>query len=140
MSAGQPTTTIRVMPLVSEQGLRLEAAEAAFLGDHPDYAATGALDELRRTELARLDAGGHVYLDYTGGGLYDDWQLREHMGLLAGGVFGNPHSISPTSAASTRLVERARAAVLAYFSAVPDEYVAIFTPNATGALRIVGEA
>ena len=140
MSAGPPTTTIRVMPLVSEQRPRLEAAEAAFRRDHPDYAATAVIDELRRTESARLDAGGHVYLDYTGGGLYADSQLREHMALLAGGVFGNPHSISPTSAASTRLVERARAAVLEYFSASPDEYVAIFTPNATGALRLVGEA
>ena len=140
MTGGPPATTIRVMPLVSEQSSRLEAAEVAFLGAHPDYAATAALDELRRTEFARLDAGGHVYLDYTGGGLYADSQLREHMGLLASGVFGNPHSISPTSAASTRLVERARAAVLEYFSASPDEYVAIFTPNATGALRLVGEA
>ena len=40
----------------------------------------------------------------------------------------------------TELVERARAAVLEFFRASPDEYVAIFTPNATGALRLVGEA
>jgi selenocysteine lyase/cysteine desulfurase len=40
----------------------------------------------------------------------------------------------------TELVEQARAAVLAFFRASPDEYVAIFTPNATGALRLVGEA
>jgi molybdenum cofactor sulfurtransferase len=55
-------------------------------------------------------------------------------------VFGNPHSLNPTSAATTELVERARAAVLAFFRASPEEYVAIFTPNATGALRLVGEA
>jgi selenocysteine lyase/cysteine desulfurase len=55
-------------------------------------------------------------------------------------VFGNPHSLNPTSAAMTELVERARAAVLEFFGASPDEYVAIFTPNATGALRLVGEA
>ena len=40
----------------------------------------------------------------------------------------------------TELVEQARDAVLAFFRASPDEYVAIFTPNATGALRLVGEA
>ena len=40
----------------------------------------------------------------------------------------------------TALVEQAREAVLAFFRADPDEYVAIFTPNATGALRLVGEA
>ena len=60
----------------------LEAVEAAFRRHHPRYAATGMLDKLRRTEFARLDAGGHVYLDYTGGGLYADSQLREHMRLL----------------------------------------------------------
>ena len=98
------------------------------------------LDELRRSDFARLDRGGHVYLDYTGGGLYAESQLREHMRLLERGVFGNPHSINPTSAASTELVERARASVLEFFNASPEEYVAIFTPNATGALRLVGEA
>ncbi len=98
------------------------------------------LDELRRTDYARLDAGGHVYLDYTGAGLYGDSQLREHLELLRGGVFGNPHSVNPTSAVMSELVERARAAVLEFFGASPDEYVAIFTPNATGALRLVGEA
>ena len=81
-----------------------------------------------------------MYLDYTGGGLFASSQLREHMALLESDVFGNPHSINPTSAASTRLVERARDYVLEFWGASPEEYVAIFTPNATGALRLVGEA
>ncbi len=38
------------------------------------------------------------------------------------------------------MLERARARVLEFFRASPEEYVAIFTPNATGALRLVGEA
>src|SRR5664279_5136415 len=117
-----------------------EVSEAAFLREHPAYAETALLDELRRTDYARLDDGGHVYLDYTGGGLYAQSQLREHLRLLERGVFGNPHSVNPTSAASTELVERARASVLRFFRASPEEYVAIFTPNATGALRLVGEA
>jgi molybdenum cofactor sulfurtransferase len=98
------------------------------------------LEELREKEFARLDAGGHVYLDYTGAGLYADSQLRDHLELLQQNVFGNPHSLNPSSAAMTELVEQARAAVLAFFRAASDEYVAIFTPNATGALRLVGEA
>src|SRR5918993_367931 len=36
--------------------------------------------------------------------------------------------------------EPARTSVLQYFNASPDEYVAIFTPNASGALKLVGEA
>ena len=118
----------------------LEAAERAFRDEHPDYAGTARVDELRSTDYARLDAGGHVYLDYTGGGLYGQSQLREHFDLLKAGVFGNPHSINPTSAASTALAEKARVGVLEFFRADPDEYLAIFTPNATGALRLVGEA
>jgi selenocysteine lyase/cysteine desulfurase len=103
-------------------------------------AGDALLLDLRRTEFARLDLGAHVYLDYTGAGLYARSQLEEHMTLLRDGVFGNPHSVNPTSAAMTELVERARSAVLDFFRASPDEYVAIFTPNATGALRLVGEA
>jgi selenocysteine lyase/cysteine desulfurase len=101
---------------------------------------TDLLYELRATDFARLDRDDHVYLDYTGGGLYASSQLREHFELLESHVFGNPHSINPTSALSTEFLERARASVLEFFNASADEYDAIFTPNATGALRLVGEA
>src|SRR6266545_5499197 len=118
----------------------LETGEAAFRRAHPRYDDTIVVDELRRDDFPRLDAGGHVYLDYMGAGLYADSQLREHLELLRHNVFGNPHSLNPTSAAMTELVEQAREAVLEFFRASPEEYVAIFTPNATGALRLVGES
>jgi selenocysteine lyase/cysteine desulfurase len=107
---------------------------------HPDYAATSRLDELRATEYSYLDSNGHTYLDYTGAGLAADAQLRAHVERLRSDCFGNPHSDSPASTASTRLVEQARSAVLGYFNAPADEYAVIFTPNATGACRLVGEA
>ena len=69
-----------------------------------------------------------MYLDYTGGGLYAESQIRQHAELLNSAVFGNPHSASPTSSGMTRLVERARRAVLAWFNAA-DEYTAVFTPE-----------
>jgi selenocysteine lyase/cysteine desulfurase len=62
------------------------------------------------------------------------------MALLTNGVFGNPHSQNLTSLAMTNLVEHVREGVLRYFNADPEEYTAIFTPNATGALRLVGES
>jgi molybdenum cofactor sulfurtransferase len=99
-----------------------------------------SLAELRATEYGRLDARGEVYLDYTGGSLYAESQIEEHMRILREGVYGNPHSANPTSSAATALVEQARAAVLRYFNASESEYECIFTPNATGALRLVGEA
>jgi selenocysteine lyase/cysteine desulfurase len=118
----------------------LAQAQAAFAEAHPSYAATALVDELRVSEYGRLDAGGQVYLDYTGGSLYAASQLEEHLAQLRDTVFGNPHSVNPTSSAATVLVERARAAVLAFFNAPEEEYACIFTPNATGALRLVGEA
>ncbi|MBL8055225.1 MAG: hypothetical protein JNK29_00940, partial [Anaerolineales bacterium] len=93
----------------------LEAAFAAFRQAYPAYDTTRRLDQLRATEYARLDRQQHVYLDYTGGALYAEAQLREHMLLLVRGVFGNPHSKNLTSLAMTELVERTRAGVLRYF-------------------------
>lgn len=115
-------------------------AYQAFVDDYPAFLTTTALDTLRAAEYSRLDRLGHTYLDYTGGGLYAEGQLRAHHELLANNVFGNPHSNNPTSLAMTGLVERARAFVLAYFNASPDEYGVVFTSNASGALKLVGEA
>ena len=126
--------------VIGQTAAAQSAAFRAFLEAWPAYAATAALDELRTREYARLNEQNHVYLDYTGGGLYADSQLREHMTMLQRGVFGNPHSSNPTSRAATELDERAREYVLRYFNASPDEYVAIFTMNASGALKLVGES
>ncbi|HET6230426.1 MAG TPA: aminotransferase class V-fold PLP-dependent enzyme [Longimicrobiaceae bacterium] len=95
---------------------------------------------LRATEFARLDAGGHVYLDYTGSGLYAESQVRAHAQMLTSSVFGNPHSRNPTSLAATALVEEVRDRVHAYFQADPAEYEVIFTLNASHALKLVGES
>jgi len=110
-----------------------------FLRDHPDYASTGALDELRAREYSRLDAQAQVYLDFTGAGLHAASQVQQHVEMLSSQVLGNPHSVNPSSLAMTRQVEDARAAVLEHFNARGD-YTAIFTLNASGALKLVGEA
>ncbi len=124
-----------------QAGLRAAREELeAFLAAHPAYASTRILDDLRARDYRLLDDLGHVYLDYTGGSLYAESQIRAHADLLASRVLGNPHSTNPTSLAATEMVERARAAVLRFFNAPPEEYAAIFTPNATGALKLVGEA
>lgn len=104
------------------------------------YETTRRLDELRATEYGYLDRTGQVYLDYTGAGLPAETQLRAHAERLIGHCFGNPHSENPTSSASTELVARTRSAILRHFNASADEYAVIFTPNATGACRLVGEA
>jgi selenocysteine lyase/cysteine desulfurase len=118
----------------------MDSAFEAFKRAYPAFEATRKLDELRATEYARLDRQGHIYLDYTGGGLYAESQLRDHFALLHRGVFGNPHSKNLTSMAMTELVEQARDYVLRYFNASAEEYLAVFTQNSTGALKLIGES
>ena len=120
--------------------VEMREAEQAFRQAYPAFESTSSLDALRAREYARLDDLGQIYLDYTGGGLYAESQLREHFELLSRNVFGNPHSLNPTSRAMTELVERARASVLDFFHASPDEYAVIFASNASHALKLVGEA
>ncbi|KAF8307793.1 PLP-dependent transferase, partial [Clavulina sp. PMI_390] len=110
-----------------------------FVNSHPSYLETSAIDELRSREFRRLSTGG-VYMDYTGAGLYPESLVYDHAQVLASNVFGNPHSASPSSMLSSTYVHAARVAVLNFFDADPEDYDVVFTPNASGALRIVGES
>jgi len=94
-------------------------------------------NHLRAKEYSRLDKDNHVYLDYTGGNLYAKSQIDQHLKLLNDNTFGNPHSTNPTSKLSTHLVDEARKKVIDFFNA--EDYYCVFTPNASGALKIVGE-
>ncbi|OAA65801.1 molybdenum cofactor sulfurase [Niveomyces insectorum RCEF 264] len=111
-----------------------------ILDRYPEYGSTSHLDTMRHTEYGYLDEQNHVYLDYTGAGLAARAQHRAHAQRQAALVLGNPHSVSPTSELATDLVEQTRTRVLQHLHASPDEYAVIFTANATGAARLVGEA
>lgn len=115
-------------------------AEARLLAAWPEYESTRALDELRATELSRLDRLRHVYLDYTGGGLYGESQVSRHARMLLANVFGNPHSSNPSSKATTERAESCRRRILDFFRASAEEYEAVFTANASHALKLVGES
>lgn len=109
-----------------------------FLKKYPNYRETVYIDKLRAQNYNTLRK--HVYLDYTGGGIYSDTQIREHQNILINNVFGNPHSANPTSQYSTELVEDTRSYVLKFFNADPSKYEVIFTANASNALKLVGES
>lgn len=98
------------------------------------------VQKLRKREFGRLDAEGHVYLDHTGSALYPQCLVDAHAEWLSAGVYGNPHSRNPTSRASTEIVDATRARILEFFDADPAEYEAIFTLNASGGLKLAGEA
>lgn len=86
-----------------------------FLKQYPTYAKTESIDDLRKKDYARLDRGEHIYLDYTGGGIYAESQIEKHQQLLHEHVFGNPHSSNPTSLIATEFVESARNHILNFF-------------------------
>jgi molybdenum cofactor sulfurtransferase len=109
------------------------------LNSCPTTNTTSLLDQLRNEEYSRLDEQQHVYLDYTGGSLYSSKQIEAHHQFLKKQVLGNPHSTNPTSLRATEFVEATRKYVLSYFQATED-YYCVFTPNASGALKIVGES
>src|SRR5580692_13051161 len=124
----------------AQEKLQVEEARADFIARFPCYQKTALLDDLRATEYRRLDERGQVYLDYTGGSLYAESQLQKHFELLRSGVLGNPHSASPASVAMTDHVERTRRLILSYFNARAEDYILVFTQNASAALKLVGES
>jgi len=77
----------------------------SFLKSYPTYSKTESIDKLRAADYARLDRAEHIYLDYTGGGIYAESQIKKHQKLLSENVYGIPHSTNPTSLAATELVE-----------------------------------
>jgi selenocysteine lyase/cysteine desulfurase len=93
-----------------------------------------------RAEFRRLDAEAHVYLDYAGAALYPDTLVREHQRMLRRRILGNPHSTNPAALASTADARHAKEQLLRFFRADPAVYDVCFTANASGAIRLVGEA
>ncbi|KAF9235254.1 PLP-dependent transferase [Melanogaster broomeanus] len=105
-------------------------AYEAFLKSFPEYQKTWIIDTLRRTDFSRLERAGENYVDYMGGAQHPESLVRVHGDFLTQSVMGNTHSVSN---------RRAREAVLSFFNA-PPWYTVIFTANASGALKLVGEA
>lgn len=124
---------------IHEEDERAEEAYKTFLRHYPEYQLTWTLDALRRSDFARLDRSGETYVDYMGGSLYPESLIRVHTGFLQRNVLGNTHSVNNSSQLSARHAAEARQTVLSFFRAPPG-YTVIFTANATGALKLVGES
>src|SRR5688572_26186456 len=100
---------------------------------------TMEFEDLRKREFGRLDSTNTVYLDYTGSALYPVSLVAGDTYRLTNTIWGNPHSESFPSAASTEAIETARGLTLHFFDADPSEYDVVFTANASGAIRILAE-
>lgn len=119
--------------------LSLDLAESAGVPSQI-RAKSIAAEEIRSEEYAYLDQQEHIYLDYAGAGLASRTQIQRHAARLQSCTSGNPHSINPTSEISNALIAKARLSILQFLNACPSEYAVIFTANATGAARLVGES
>ncbi|ATL25657.1 aminotransferase class V-fold PLP-dependent enzyme [Streptomyces formicae] len=97
-------------------------------------------ERLRTEEFGYLDETGQIYLDHTGTAPVPRSLARAQAARLTGQVFGNPHTESPASTASTDLVEEARLRVLRFLDADPAEYTVVFTANASQAVKLVAES
>ncbi len=78
-----------------------------------------------------------IYLDHAGTTTYPR-SLVEHFATeMNNGLFGNPHSNSPSSMLSTDVVEATRLQALRFFKADPEYFDLIFVANATAAIKLV---
>jgi len=92
-------------------------------------------DQLRATQFPQL--GEKTYADWTGAALPPASLINAHHDYLLQNLLGNPHSHHQPSATAMEAVFGARRAILDYFNAPDDSYEVIFTPNATGAIRLL---
>ncbi|KAK6934806.1 Molybdenum cofactor sulfurase, C-terminal, partial [Dillenia turbinata] len=111
---------------------------AEFAQDYGYPDAPNNIDHLRGSQFNRLQ--GLVYLDHAGATLYSESQLEAVFKDFNSNVYGNPHSQSDCSSATSDIVREAREQVLSFCNASPKDYKCIFTSGATGALKIIGEA
>ena len=66
--------------MISSMTNGASAAAAPTIASPDRDADAEAIEDLRAREYARLDAQDQVYLDYAGGGLYAESQLRRAPG------------------------------------------------------------
>ena len=67
-----------------------------------DYGYNNTINTLRSEETRRFK--GATYLDYTGAGVYRESQIRKCADLLTTNLYGNAHSVNPSSKRTENLV------------------------------------
>lgn len=60
--------------------------------------------------------------------------------MVTSKLYGNTHSVNPSSRNTDEIIKGIRKRVLDFFYADPNEYSIIFTSGTTGSLKIVGES
>ncbi|KAI5108127.1 molybdenum cofactor sulfurase [Silurus meridionalis] len=104
----------------------------------PHYSFACEQQEQIRREFSRLK--GTTYLDHAGTTFFAKSQLKAFYKDISSNVYGNPHSLSPSSKITHDTVERVRYRILEHFNTSPDEYSVIFTAGCTAALKLVADS
>ena len=81
-----------------------------------------------------------LYLDHAGTTLYSKTQMNRFHSDMVSNLYGNPHSMSPSSQKATQEVENVRIQALQFFGADPELFDLVFTSNTTAAIKLILEA
>lgn len=131
-----PFNSQKYKPKTNKEKLRTEKRE--FLKEFSTkYGYNGKIDQIREEEYPQLRNA--IYLDHTGTTTFTKSALTNFNNDLLSNLYGNPHSNSASSQASSMRVEGVRRRILKYFNADGNDYSVIFTQNATAAIKLTGE-
>lgn len=67
-----------------------------------DYGYNNTINSIRSDDLRHVK--GASYLDYTGAGMYRESQIQKCANLLISDLYGNAHSVNPSSKRTESLV------------------------------------
>ncbi|ETS87363.1 Molybdenum cofactor sulfurase [Pestalotiopsis fici W106-1] len=96
------------------------------------------IEELREREYPMLK--DEIYLDHAGTTLYAKSLIEKFSADMVSNLYGNPHSGSASSQASTSRIDDVRLRLLQFFNADPAEFDLVFVANATAGIKLVVEA
>ncbi|KAF3905943.1 hypothetical protein ABW21_db0201378 [Orbilia brochopaga] len=112
----------------------LKRVEKTFPGSRYNAKVEG----YRATEYPQLQ--DVTYLDHAATTLYSSTLIDTISADLKSNLFGNPHSLCPSSQATTRRIEDTRVRILQLFNADPEHFDIVFCANATAAIKLVADA
>ncbi|CCG84389.1 protein of unknown function [Taphrina deformans PYCC 5710] len=105
------------------------------MSEHSPY--NEALEAIRNTEYPQLTSGT-CYLDHAGTTIPANSLLKSHLEEIQRTLYGNPHTTSPSSVATTNRIAEVRSALLLeLFHDSFYHYDLIFTSGSTAAISLV---
>lgn len=115
-----------------------------FTKVYPEYLDTLAVDEIRTQEYAYLNESGHVYLDYSGYGLFSQWQQawqKASTSFRLSYISANLPTHALYGGADEGTVEfDIKRSVSEFLNIQESEYAMVFTANRGSAFKLLAES